>query len=83
MISLFRFAEAMDCELENNSHKSGWDQCSDKWLLNRLRQEVRELARAIEEKKSADSILSEAADVANFAYFLAYNYDIRSRQEGA
>jgi len=74
MISLLRFAEAMAMELENNSHKTGWYQCSDAWLLKRLRQEVGELERAIQQAKPLKDVISEAADVANFAYFLADNY---------
>ena len=66
------FAERMDEKLEANSHKNGWQDCSDKWLLNRLRQETKELTKAVESGK-IDRISSEAADVANFAMFIADN----------
>lgn len=68
-----RMAAAMEAQLAANGHKSGWENMSSKWLLNRLRQETGELRRAIEERRPAVEIWSEAADVANFAAMLAAN----------
>ena len=62
------FANEMQRELHANNHKTGWDNLSQKWLLNRLKQEVGELERAVE---SGKNIVSEAADVANFAMMIA------------
>jgi NTP pyrophosphatase (non-canonical NTP hydrolase) len=45
---------------------------SQKWLLNRLRQETGELSRAIK-RGNATEIAREAADVSNFAMMIADN----------
>lgn len=66
-----RFGSAMEVELNQNDHKLHWSNYSAKWLLNRLRQEVRELAKAVEADSRPERILSEAADVANFALMIA------------
>lgn len=65
------FANAMQKELDNNSHKGGWSSMSQQWLLRRLRQETKELERAIAKGKN---VVEEAADVANFAMMIADNY---------
>ena len=72
-MTLLEFANEMQKKLDDNSHKTGWDQCSDAYLLNRLRQETGELARAVARKDDPKAIIREAADVANFAYFIADN----------
>ena len=66
------FAQEMETNLRANDCKGGWDGCSPKWLMNRLRQETAELRRAIEHG-NPEAILSEAADVANFAMMIADN----------
>lgn len=65
------FAQEMEGQLQENDHKDGWEERSAKWLLNRLKQEVGELERAIENKKN---VVDEAADVANFAMMIADNF---------
>jgi len=72
--SVVDFALAMERELQTNDHKDGWADLSPKWLLNRMRQEMGELASAIEQKSNVEHIESEAADVANFAMMIAENY---------
>ncbi len=64
------FAHAMETTLRKHDHKGGWNECDPLWLLGRLEEEVRELKRAVGEK-SAEAILSEATDVANFAMMVA------------
>ena len=71
-MTLLEFCNEMQKKLDDNSHKTGWDQCSDAYLLNRLRQETDELIRAVE-RQEPQAIIREAADVANFAYFIADN----------
>lgn len=69
-----RFALAMEAELRANDHKGGWHACTLSWLLRRLRVEVNELERAIKHKQRVGAeVLSEAADVANFAMMIADN----------
>ena len=76
--SLAWFTNAMQTELDNNRHKGGWGSMSQKWLLRRLRQETKELERAIAEGKN---VVEEAADVANFAMMIADNC-AESKAEG-
>jgi NTP pyrophosphatase (non-canonical NTP hydrolase) len=67
------FAKVMDNELDENDHKTGWLGLSPQWLINRIRQETAELENAIKHKKSKSVILSECADVANFAMMIFDN----------
>ena len=69
---LWSFAQVMEKKLRENDHKSGWSKMSYNELLVRLRQETDELARAIG-SGSDSAVVSEAADVANFAMFIADN----------
>jgi len=65
------FGEVMVEQLKANRDKgTTWTDMSPSWLLRRLRAEVNELARAVK-SRNADRIAQEAADVANFAMFLA------------
>lgn len=68
------FCKAMLFKLDQNRHKNGWSGCKMWWLRRRLQQEVGELERAIKAKASPDTILGEAADVANFCMMIAENY---------
>ena len=72
------FANEMERRLEENDHKGGWECCTDKWLFNRLRQEMKELACAVKEGRG---VVEEAADVANFAMMIADNFQERKNQE--
>lgn len=70
------FRSQMLLKLRLNANKAGWDTVSQRWLLNRLRQEVGELARAVEQYEDdadAANVIFEAADVANFAMMIADN----------
>jgi len=70
--ALTAFTHEMAKKLEANSHKHGWDYTMDQWLLDRLNEEVEELTKALNsEPPVPDDIVREAADVANFAMFIA------------
>ena len=69
------FFAIADKVLEENSRtKCGWEGETPEWHLRRLRQEVNELAEAVRFGKRPGAIAREAADVANFAYFIAATY---------
>lgn len=73
------FARLMLSKLFLNRHKGDWSDESILWLLNRLRQEVDELAQAIaspshtpaEMERWQELVAMECADVANFAMMIA------------
>ena len=70
------FGEQMEHELSDNDWKGTWDNCSFGWLSRRLGQEFRELKRRLPrgnglDRKLATQIISEAADVGNFAMMIA------------
>lgn len=67
------FAEQMEAALKRNDHKGGWKECGAIYLLSRLRQETNELEGVVYFNKSEKEIISEAADVANFAMMIANN----------
>lgn len=68
------FAEQMERKLRDNDHKRKWDECTQRYLVNRLFEEATELSRAVSEgRESEQSIIEEAADVANFAMMIADN----------
>ena len=69
-MDLLAFAGEMQRQLNENAHKGSWRRCTNRYLLNRLRQELGELRRAVKEGKN---IVEEAADVANFAMMIADN----------
>jgi NTP pyrophosphatase (non-canonical NTP hydrolase) len=79
VVVLLRFAGVMHQKLYENRHKNHWSTVSAKWLLNRARQELRELARALE-AGDAREIAREAADVANFCMMIADNAAKRSKE---
>lgn len=68
-----RFADDMERVLRANERKGkrGWRVEGPDWLLERLRDETNELERAITLRLESRTIRREAADVANFAMFLA------------
>ena len=72
-LELLRFACNMQQELDNNDNKCGWVHLSPKWIINRIRQETKELEKAIKNKATKRRIISECADIANFAMMLADN----------
>jgi hypothetical protein len=81
------FADAMERELRANAHKGGWRECHHDALLARLVEETNELETALHAIGSGGAarlfpndpngpkwhnlVLSEAADVANFAMMIA------------
>jgi NTP pyrophosphatase (non-canonical NTP hydrolase) len=68
-----RFAELMEQKLRANDHKGHWRGSSLSYLIARLREECGELIDAVlyEEDSTPGHITEEAADVANFAMFIA------------
>lgn len=73
-MNLIEFAVEMQRKLDDNAHKPGWDRDTFAALIKRLRQEVDELERATSRRGLIKKeIVKEAADVANFAYFIADN----------
>jgi len=64
------FAEHMECELRANDHKPGWQHDSVVSLLARTHEELTELSECLH-SGDGERIVSEAADVANFAMMLA------------
>jgi NTP pyrophosphatase (non-canonical NTP hydrolase) len=66
------FSEQMEFELANNDRKSGWRNMSVDALYARLLDEVCELQSELSFPTRDDSaIISECADVANFAMMIA------------
>jgi len=67
------FAVQMELKLRENDHKPHWRESSLSYLIARLREECGELidAALYEEGSTPDHITKEAADVANFAMFIA------------
>lgn len=79
------FSRRMEKKLRQNDHKGHWRNCTRAYLLRRLRTELKELAAEsgnfgrLTKKSmtdaglqdSARALISEAADVANFAMMLA------------
>lgn len=70
---VLRFAMAMEKELRQNDHKGGWKSMGNPGLLVRLHEEMEELRCVLDNDRPAREILSESADVANFAMMLADN----------
>lgn len=75
--SVLRFSRIQERILKNNDHKNGWKNLSLKWLLHRLKQEVKELEKSIDKitKDTAPDIDAECADVANFAMMISDNFN--------
>jgi NTP pyrophosphatase (non-canonical NTP hydrolase) len=70
------FADEMEAKLAQNRHKGdreGWINDSRTALIARLNEEVRELMRACQNAGTTQdaAVISEAADVANFAMMIA------------
>ena len=70
MIGWFSFQ--MEKKLEANSRKSGWWNCSLRYLLMRATQERKELNKALK-RKDAKQAIEECADCANFYAMIADN----------
>ena len=74
------FAEQMELKLRDNDHKGGWARCEHSWLLDRLKQEVVELEKELDQVDNQENVIKEAADVANFALMIA---DLAGRLYGS
>ena len=80
------FARLMERELQENDDKGGWETCPDDYLVRRIDDERAELARLLRKLQrkidrdvdltpaEVEQVLSEAADVANFAMMIADNW---------
>ena len=69
------FAKHMEIELKENDHKPGWDSEPLDFLVMRLEDEVYELKQSVfDDDRTNEDIISEAADVANFAMMIAERY---------
>jgi len=67
------FARQMEERLRANDHKGGWQDMTPGDLIRRLDDEFFELWAEIDNKASAERIVGECADVANFCMMLADN----------
>ena len=84
--ALRAFAEIMEARLKANDHRPSWTNETDAFLLDRLREELAKLSRAVDDAAllkpgSQPRIVREAADVANFAMFLGERWRSRTRRE--
>lgn len=77
---LNKFKRAMLEKLIENNHKMGWEGLSDKWILNRIRQEKTEIETALRNGNLKEA-KRECADVANFAMMLWDNLDHREKHQ--
>lgn len=78
---VLEFAKRMEMKLEKNRHKGGpenW-RAQDCWsLLVRVKEEVNELQAALNAKTvSAEAVMMECADIANFAMMIEDWYAYR------
>jgi len=76
---LAAFAMEMEDVLQENDHKTGWDEMSIHQLFSRIKNEFEELQREyilytkpIDGVDRKDRLRKEAIDVANFCMFLSY-----------
>ena len=73
------FANEMEKKLRKNDWKGGWSECSFDWLWDLLNEEIDELSTALDEVIDEQNIvtnedlISECADIANFAMMIADN----------
>ena len=76
---VLRFALKMEEKLKENDRKGGWNSSSISYLLSGINRETEELSYALGQEGQSYSrtdranIISECADVANFAMMLADN----------
>lgn len=71
-LSVMKFSIVMEEKLLANSHKTGWRGLSKKWILNRIKQETKELEEAIKIGNKS-MIIDECSDVANFCMMIYDN----------
>ncbi len=70
------FADRMEYKLKCNDHKGGWNSCTMEYLLRRLKEEVAELEKMIDDPQLQGGVDLECADVANFAMMIAEQYPV-------
>lgn len=87
--AIARLTRAMKKKLARNAHKGGWRGDPDLlWYHERMIQEAGELLEAIDahrvasSRETAESIMDEAADVANYAMMIADIAWHNSRKSG-
>ena len=68
------FAVAMETRLKMNDHKGGWQETSEGDSVDRIQDTLQELELAVVRNEPAIAILSQAADCANWAMFIADNH---------
>lgn len=66
------FARQMEKRLKENDHKTGWEDCSDDFLLTRLWMNFRQLRTCVSVNDHA-GVNEAAADIANYAMMIADN----------
>lgn len=71
------FSCHMEEKLLRNSYKGGWEECKNVYLLDRMDEEIAKLKDCIINGEPSALVVSEAADIANFAMMLADNYSKR------
>jgi NTP pyrophosphatase (non-canonical NTP hydrolase) len=77
-----KFADDMAREMVANSHKDGWERMTPRQLLQRAKQEMGELERAMNADEPLSSIRSEAGDVGNFLAMLVWRWcELKRREE--
>ena len=74
------FQRQMQAKLAENQHKPSWRTQPDVMLIWLFLVEVGELLQAIAIRRPAAEVVAEAADVANFAMFLADKFRLREYQ---
>ena len=78
-MTLIEFTAIMESKLSENESKDGWTNEWFSYLLDRVREELKELEKAVNEDCPPQEIAREAADVANFCYMVA---DVAERGGG-
>ena len=82
--SVLEFALLMEEKLKQNDSKGGWSKCDFPYLVERLKEETKEMEQAIDEVMMFNKYRShprimkvkyEAADLANFAMMIADNIE--------
>jgi len=77
------FAARMEKKLRYRDDRGdSWKSEGDDYLLERLEEESLELNDSIRKGSSADRIIMEAADVANFAMMIAHNHGMQVATDG-
>ncbi len=78
-----QFAEVMVRKLIDNSYKANrWEDCSFRYLLDRIQEEIDEVEEALLEQYDPSEVVEECADVANFAMMIADNVMRRAHEAG-